>query len=328
LVHISLGYFVSTRIDIHSINWLVSNFFYSLCRFCVPIFLMLSGILLLNKDYTYENFIKRRYTRVILPYLFWGVITVIFSLFVIAKSNLTLGFVTGIMGGTTSVYWFVWLILLIYLFIPIFNQWIKNSSMKEIEYFLLLWLIVYALGLLSIPSNELRFFSLYLGFPILGYYLANKKNKILENKFLGPVLFIFSVFIAFTVSIYQSYAADTIISSIFSYQNINTVIQAVGIFLIIKNLNNSDGKYFHKISSFLKEGIFGRITFYLSRYAFGIFLTHVMIIDIFFKIGLLNVHHRAILWIPFLTLLCLSLDLVLLFILDQIPLMKKFTGAH
>ena len=122
LVHISLVYLVSSRIDIHSLNWLVSNFFYSICRFCVPIFLMISGILLLNKDYTYENFIKRRYTRVILPYLFWGVITIIFSLFFVTKTHLTLGFVTGIMGGITSVYWFVWLILLIYLFMPILTQ--------------------------------------------------------------------------------------------------------------------------------------------------------------------------------------------------------------
>ena len=166
---------------------------------------MLSGILLLNKDYTYENFIKRRYTRVILPYLFWSIITIVFSLLFIPKTYLSFGFVVGVFGGITSVYWFVWLILFIYLFMPIFNQWIKNSNFRDIEYFLLLWLIVYALGLLSIPSLELRFFSLYLG---LGYYLANKKSKILENKFLGPGLFIISVVVAVVVSTYQSYASD------------------------------------------------------------------------------------------------------------------------
>jgi surface polysaccharide O-acyltransferase-like enzyme len=79
LIHVSLFYFVSSRIDIHSFNWFVSNVFYSMCRFCVPIFLMLSGILLLNKDYNFIEFIKKRYKRVILPFLFWSIVYIIFS---------------------------------------------------------------------------------------------------------------------------------------------------------------------------------------------------------------------------------------------------------
>lgn len=295
---------------------------------------MLSGILLLNKDYNFIEFIKKRYKRVILPFLFWSIIYIIFSLVILDKSSKitsftsTIGYISGVMGGNTTVFWYVWLVLLVYLFIPMMNHWIKNTSFKEIEYFLFVWLIIYFLGLLSIPSQELRFFSLYLGFPILGYYLANKKSKILENKFLGPVLFTLSVVIAVLVSTYQSFASDEIIRTIFSYQNINTVIQAVGVFLIFKNLNCSTGKYLNKTSSIIKKGIVGRLTISLSKYSYGIFLIHMMFVNIIIKLGILNINRSAIKWIPFITITCLVLSWGVLFVLDKIPILKKFTGAH
>lgn len=334
LIHVSLVYLASSRIDIHSFDWFVSNVFYSMCRFCVPIFLMISGILLLNKDYDFIEFTKKRYTRVILPFLFWGIIYIIFSLIILNKSSSIhsffsgLGFIEGILGGTTTVFWYVWLILLVYLFIPLMNQWIKKSSTKEIEYFLLIWLVIYALGLLSIPSLELRFFSLYLGFPILGYYLANKKSKILENNTLGPFLFILSVLIAVFVTTYQSFAVNETIRSICSYQNINTVMQAVGVFLIVKNLNENESFYLKKASNFLKEGIVGRLTISLSKYSYGIFLTHMIFVNLFIKIGLLNIDRSAIKWIPFITIICLILTWGMLFVLGKISQLKKFTGAH
>ena len=102
----------------------------------------------------------------------------------------------------------------------------------------------------------------------------------------------------------------------------------MGIFLIIKNLNNDKGKNFKRISNFFKQGIISRITFSLSKYAYGIFLTHVIIVDIFINIGLLNVDRNAVLWIPFLTIVCLIIDMGLLFIMDQIPIFKKFSGSH
>lgn len=40
-------------------------------RMGVPIFLMISGALLLNRDYELSDFLKRRFTRIIYPFIFW-----------------------------------------------------------------------------------------------------------------------------------------------------------------------------------------------------------------------------------------------------------------
>ena len=84
----------------------------------------------------------------------------------------------------------------------------------------------------------------------------------------------------------------------------------------------------NKVSNFLKQGIINRIRFYLSRYSYGIFLTHVIIVDIFINMGLLKITENAIIWIPLLTFTCLIVDVGVLFILDQIPLIHKFSGSH
>jgi len=46
--------------------------FHDIGRIGVPIFLMISGALLLNRDYTsLGDFIKRRFTRIVTPFIFW-----------------------------------------------------------------------------------------------------------------------------------------------------------------------------------------------------------------------------------------------------------------
>ena len=42
----------------------------------VPIFLMLSGALLLNKEYSLKEFFKKRFSRIIYPFIFWMAISI------------------------------------------------------------------------------------------------------------------------------------------------------------------------------------------------------------------------------------------------------------
>ena len=45
--------------------------FHDIGRIGVPIFLMISGALLLNREYNLSDFLKRRFTRIIYPFIFW-----------------------------------------------------------------------------------------------------------------------------------------------------------------------------------------------------------------------------------------------------------------
>jgi surface polysaccharide O-acyltransferase-like enzyme len=60
--------------------WQIGNTANSLSRFCVPVFLMLTGALVLAKDYPLGVFFKRRMSRVVLPFLFWSLVYIVYEI--------------------------------------------------------------------------------------------------------------------------------------------------------------------------------------------------------------------------------------------------------
>ena len=64
--------------------WWVGNVFDSLTRWCVPIFIMISGYYLLNKTESNRIFLKKRVTKIGFPIIFWSVF---FSLWLLFKNH-------------------------------------------------------------------------------------------------------------------------------------------------------------------------------------------------------------------------------------------------
>jgi len=60
--------------------WWVGNIFNSIVRGSVPLFLMVTGALLLPKEYDLSTFLKKRFLRVLIPFFFWGLIHIVMNL--------------------------------------------------------------------------------------------------------------------------------------------------------------------------------------------------------------------------------------------------------
>src|ERR1700749_2914497 len=60
-------------------DWWVGDFFNAITRFAVPVFVMITGALLLNRDYEIGDFLKKRLTRVVVPFLFWSLVYIWYS---------------------------------------------------------------------------------------------------------------------------------------------------------------------------------------------------------------------------------------------------------
>ena len=65
---------------------------YGIIHFClrdvsVPLFVCLSGALLITKKDSFIVFIKKRFNKVIIPYIFWVVIFIILELFIYKIKN-------------------------------------------------------------------------------------------------------------------------------------------------------------------------------------------------------------------------------------------------
>src|ERR1700712_776037 len=60
-------------------DWFAANVYNSLVRFAVPVFVMITGALLLYREYELGDFLKRRLTRVIYPFLFWSLVYIAYA---------------------------------------------------------------------------------------------------------------------------------------------------------------------------------------------------------------------------------------------------------
>lgn len=282
----------------------------------VPIFLMLSGALLLNRDFTLSYFFKRRFTRVIYPFIFWMIITILIG-FVFLNWNSDMALKTFF--GTPAPSWYIWVLIGIYLFLPVINSYIKEYHFKGMELFLGIWLftiILSTFNLYPFKRLELSYFAGYIGFVVLGYYLDNKKFSLSDKKmfYLGiATLIIFTFLHMFFRFNHAPIFYD-------KYLNIILVIQSIGLFLSVKYLDaiSSNTK---NIYEKIKTGSLGKLVISISVCSYGMYFTHSIILK-FIKLIDIN----SIKLLPLILIFVVFLSWAIIVILSRIPYIKKVCG--
>ncbi len=101
--------------------------FYRFAIIGVPLFVMISGSLLLRKEMPVKLFLKKRFTRILLPFVFWTTIVYVISCFLGRYDDVhnlkeaLLCYVPYFFGNKiNSVYWFMFMLIGLYLLTPLF----------------------------------------------------------------------------------------------------------------------------------------------------------------------------------------------------------------
>lgn len=171
--------------------------FSSIVRFGVPVFVMISGALLLNRNIELGLFLKKKVKRLVLPFIFYYILTAIFIVFVL---NSTHNQVENIFAFR----WYFWMILGVFLSIPIINKFIQYSKIREIEYFILIFILASFFYQLTFYFKIEQYLNLNLflfpfGYLVLGYYLSKKEFNLSPNVIvtISIALFLITTFIKF-----------------------------------------------------------------------------------------------------------------------------------
>lgn len=298
--------------------WWIGNFFDANMRFGVPIFLMITGALILPKTYPIKQFLKQRASKIILPFLFWSFIYIINNLFNREISfNGTVKYIGNqLKNGAAYHLWYIYMLVGIYLFLPIIGKWIINSTKKEITYFLVIWFVVMVINLPIFlpfkPNINFSYFAGYLGYPVLGYYLA---HQIKPNKSNAIALWFISIGTLTTLigTYLISYSQKTFNSAFYSFLTPNVLITAIGIFLLFKQTTIKS----NNINLLIKS---------ISKHSYGIYLSHVFVLLWLsrFKITWDFVHPAI--GIISTSTLCLIISFAITYIIQKIPLGKYISG--
>lgn len=178
-------------------------------RPCVPIFACLTGALLLPiKGESTGCFYKKRIGRVLPPFLIWSAVYCLFPALVMnlgGSGETVTSFFVGATAPSASfvdalrdiawiplrftVYnlhmWYVYLIIGLYLYLPIFSAWAERASLREKLGFLGVWGATLLLPYLSTvapetwgvcawnPFGMLYYFAGFSGYLLLGHVIAS-----------------------------------------------------------------------------------------------------------------------------------------------------------
>jgi len=143
----------------------------------VPLFLMISGKLLLGSSRAESavTFLKRRLSKILLPFLSWSVIYAFVFAHVGAESEPAWWALKNMYWRETAFHlWFMYVILGVYLVTPPLRIFVRHASLRDIGYVLALWYASLVLGFVfdgwsSVgPASRLVGFG---GYFLLGHFL-------------------------------------------------------------------------------------------------------------------------------------------------------------
>jgi surface polysaccharide O-acyltransferase-like enzyme len=214
------------------------------------------------------------------------------------------------------------MIVFIYLFVPFMGKGLRKLNLSIISNLLLLWVVLVFVSK-SIPLNMYGWsenygskfwgYFLYSGYLVLGYYLTQIPIASQKIRFPVLVIFVLTVVVSAGSTYFFSQKAHRIDLSMYSYLSINTIIQSIALFLLIKDIQ-------------VKNRYFSLIQSTISNYSYGIYLVHIMIIGIMFNHGIYWSFTYPLLSLPLLVGGVLVCSIAIIFVLRKIPGGKYIAG--
>jgi surface polysaccharide O-acyltransferase-like enzyme len=312
--------------------WWASTVYEAFAITGVPIFLMLSGALLLQPSKVNEPIrvlLKKRLTRIGVAFAFWGAIYFIWSYFADHTAITVSSVIQGLLTGPYPHFWFLYLIAGFYLITPILRPIVAYAELKTLRYFVILWF----LGVAGVPifqmvtgfgvNNDLFAVGGYIGYFILGYYLTKVKLRSATTYFLMYVgIMVLTVF----GTLFMNFPFHALGQYYFFFYttSANVIAAATVLFIIlIKAPADWPGKDHPRV---------GRVVHAISCNTLPIYLFHVIVLYTLergylfgFKLSITTAANpRA--EIPFAAVVTLLITLALVVLMKKVPILKKLIG--
>ncbi len=319
IIHVSATNWYQTSIDN---DWLINNFINALFHsWAVPLFLMVSGALLLSKNITIKKVFSKYIPRILICLVFWHLLYYFYTNSEFTFNNLGLAIKNMLLSKTYSHLWYLYLLIGIYIILPLISKLVNNLDDK-----MLLYLLVIS-GIVSIvlPTINLLFgididyvepfivlqFSQYMFYFILGYALNKVKIKTKKNILLILIgFFVVSILVA-SFSNYMSYKETTRINYSQTYTIFGTICASC-LFIFINN------KFSNKKNKVINN---------LGELSFGVYLVHFLVIKVLQRYGIHSNIINPILGNIIVTISVLAISFLISFIISKIPVIKKLIGV-
>lgn len=292
-------------------SFLTGAFSGSLVRSSVPLFVMMTGVLLLPVQRGMADFYRKRIGRIIVPLIFWSIaLPILFFVYLNYiqphSANAALpadGFTpqaTGVKLYTfifnfnfdTTPLWYLYMLVGLYLILPILSAWLERATKREIRLFLWVWGATLLLPYLRMIAPMLGYagnyghmglfgecdWNLYgtfyyvsgfIGYLVLAHYLVLYPPAWSWRKMLCIVVPMFVVGYLITALGYvwfqKQYPGNyAYLEIVWYFTGINVFMMTYAVFVVIRKLNLKPSRWLANLASL----------------TFGIYLCHFIFVHV------------------------------------------------
>ena len=336
----------TTAVTADELQW--STIWGTLVRPCVPLFVMLTGALLLPVKTDMRTFYQRRIPRVFFPFIIWSILyyltpwvtgllgcdsSMVYKIFSwaesdsqqlsdaltnVAKIPLTFSYIACHM-------WYIYLIIGLYLYLPIFSAWVAQASKRQKEWVLALWAFsttlpyihefcsTYAFGTCSWNSfDTFYYFAGFNGYLLMGHYISHH----VDWSFSKRVVLSFVLMMAGAVATHYGYCHMLNLPSptpeqvelFWTYCTPNVVAMSIAWMLLLKNAKVQSPKLRTTLQ-------------HLTTCGFGIYMIHYFFVGPAYEI-VAAMHLPTCLRIPMAAVIMLAISWML------VGGLRKILGNH
>lgn len=278
-------------------NAVWSTLFDSAFRACIGLFVITSSYLLFPLQKPVGAFFKRRFQRVVVPFIVWAVILGV--IYGIKDANLGDEFKPFVFNFNQywGHFWFVYMILGLYLIMPLLSPWAERVSKRQERAFLLVWLFTTLFpffrqaALAFSGSSELwgeanwnefglfYYVSGFAGYMILGHYFKVHVPQMSWKRTLAIAVPMWAVGYAIVAGWFwavmpHSYPVNAPIDlavhmeQSWRFCSIGVVLTTIAYFMIFRKITSSGWFYRNVILE-------------LSKASYGTYLMHLAFIGIY-----------------------------------------------
>lgn len=286
-----------------------------LCAFGVPVFLMISGALILDPahEMPLKKLFLKKIGKVVLALVIFGTFFSLLEIVAIAgnfrAAYIINAFENMLTGNSWDHLWYLYVLIGLYLLVPLLRPFAEHADRNSYRAILIILFVTtsilptimchtgFELGL-KMPVS-----GIYLFYYLAGYYIreyADSINKIVKKPVIFCIIAAMSVMIVCYISFTENLALD--------YSSPLIVILSLSIFL----LASSSAKEY-KICGKFRE------------YVFAIYILHTFWLNLAYKfLGISPLHFGGYILLPVFFIVDLLLSFALAFILRKIPFVKKY----
>lgn len=319
-------------VSVGSPAWDVFNLYDGLVRWCVPVFVMLSGMFLLDpkRSLPLPKLLFHNALRIFISLLFWGGIYALAELWEAGKPfswDSVQSALLGVLRGNTHYHlWFLFMILGLYLITPVLRAFVRGAGRGDFLWLFLLCFLFASLlptafrlwpnatAVIRVWYDRLSLQAVlgYAGFYVAGYYL----KEFTIGRLTEAVIYILGALGAFAAvwgTRVLSLRAGGLDDTLYGYFAPNVVCFAVAVFVL-----------FRYVLGVSEERSRRQSLNTAARVSFGMYLVHDLFLMLLRHFSITTLSFAPALAVPVLAAAVFFASFLVSWLLSKLPFLGRW----